>query len=214
MPIDRKHIFDKINFFLKRENKFFTSSEILLSINDAFKRIAEDIDYPKTHYSTYVASGAWQISTPANFLKLDKNSQVTYESVSGSINALKPKLQTDIGRDVILTQAPGTPESYFEENEAMLGLYPASTSGCLVVPYVKAPTNLSSDTDTNELTEHCYMAAAWWVVSECMLKDNDQRFETYSKNWQAELNRLRRRFGNRFEQDHNLNPHPTYARNY
>ncbi len=208
----RKNIFDKVNFYLKQENKFFTSSEIHLSINDAFRRIAEDIDYPKTNYSSYMTSGQWSVSTPADFLKIDKNSQITYESTSGSVNILKSKLQTDIGRDYIMTKSPSIPESYFEESESKIGVYPSSTSGCLVIPYVKAPTALSSDTDTNELTENCYMAAVWWGVAECMLKDSDPRAQGFIGLYTGEITRLKRRYGSRFEQSFNLEPHPSYIK--
>lgn len=210
MAITRKNIFDKINFYLKQENKFFTSNEIHLSINDAFRRIAEDIDYPKTNYSTYMTSGQWSVSTPADFLKLDKNSQITYESTSGSYAVLDNKLQTDIGRDNIFTIAPGVPQYYFEESESKIGIHPPSTSGCIVIPYVKAPTDLSSDAATNELTENCYMASVWWVTAECMLKDSDPRAQGFTGLYTGEITRLKRRFGVRQEQSHNFKPHPSY----
>lgn len=212
MAFDRKYIFDKVMFILKQESQFFTSGEIHMMIGvDAFKRIAEDLDYPKTNYSSYMASGAYQVSAPSDFLKIDENSQVVYRD-SGGYHELTPKKQTSIGRHIVMSATPGTPANYFMESESMMAVYPPSTSGCIVIPYVKEPTSLSSDTDTNELTRQAYMAAVYWVVQESFNKDNDPRSQKYEAKYQMEVNRLKGRFGEMFEIDYALKPHDDYVR--
>jgi|TARA_Y100000310_G_scaffold192960_1_gene192903 hypothetical protein len=197
-------------FHLKQEGLFFTSAEINLIIGvDAFTRIAEDIDYPKTNYSTYVNSGVWQVSTPSDFLKVDENSCITYEDDS-TIHELGPARLTSIGRNVVLNATPGTPANYFMEKEDMVGLYPPGTSGCLVIPYVQEPTSLSSDSDTNQITRQTYMAAVYWTVHEAMLKDNDGRADKYLALYQNEIARNKKRFGEMYELDYAITPHEDY----
>lgn len=207
---DREYIFNKVTFFLKKETKFFTSSELHMMIGvDAQRRIAEDINYPKTNYSGYVASGAWRISSPSDFIKVDENNEVTYEDNS-TIGVLNPERLKSIGRANILDATPGTPQNYFMESESLIGIYPPSTSGCIVIPYVKMPTSLSSDSDTNEITSETYMAATYWVVAECFAKDNDPRANTYDAKYQIEIARLSKRFGEKFEVEYNIEPDPDY----
>jgi hypothetical protein len=212
MTVTRSHIFNRVSFYLKNEHKFFTSSEIQTIIGvDAFRRIAEDLDWPKTNYSAYVASGAWTVTMPAGFLKVDQNSQVVYKDATGT-NELTPRRQTNIGRDTIMTATPGTPVNYFMEKESVLGLYPPSTSGLIVVPYVSVPTSLSSDSDTNELTEQCYMAAVYWTVAMCFDKDADARADKFLLRYEAEIQRLRKRYEESFEVDRDLAPSEDYVR--
>jgi len=212
MPIDRRYIFNKVNFLLKQENKFFTSSEIHMLIGvDSFRRIAEDINYPKTNFSSYVASGVWSVSSPSDFIKVDATSEVTFQDSSDTYK-LDPEIKTNIGRANILTATPGTPSNYFMESESKIGIYPPSTSGCIVVPYVSHPTSLSSDTDTNELTEQAYMAAAYWTVHECFLKDNDEkRAGKYEIKYLGEIKRLNKRFGDLYEVPHDIQPDEDYT---
>lgn len=210
MAFDRQYIFNKVMFILKQESQFFTSSEIHMMIGvDAWKRIAEDINYPKTNYSSYLTSGQYQVSAPSDFLKIDENSQVTYEDDS-TIHELTPKKQTNIGRHIILNATPGTPSNYFMESETVIGVYPPSTSGCIVIPYVKEPTSMSADSDTNEISRQAYMANVYWVVQEAFNKDNDPRSAKYEKKYDMEIARLNKRFGERFEINYDLRPHEDY----
>ena len=98
------------------------------------------------------------------------------------------------------------------EDETTVGLYPPAISGVAVIPYVKYPTSLSTDAATNELTSKCYMASVYWAMSECMLKDNDQRYQVYSSLYDKEIQRLRGKFGDAFEEDHNIFPAIEYLR--
>jgi hypothetical protein len=83
MPITRLDIFNNVNFFLKKENKFFTSSDVLTIINrDAFRRIAEDVMYPRASYSGALTSGAYLISTPADFIKIANNANITFKDAT------------------------------------------------------------------------------------------------------------------------------------
>jgi hypothetical protein len=210
--ITRKDIFDKVAFFLKKENKFFTSADVLSIINrDAMGRIAEDLMYPKTSYSTYVASGTYLISTPADFIKVDGNANVVFEDSNG-IRDLWPKDKHEIGQAEILNATPGTPGTYFLESESKMGIYPPSTSGNIVIPYVKRPTSLSADTDTNELTERCYMAAVYWTVQECLITDSDDRFQGFYQMYDKEIGRLKDGYRRMLEVPKDLKPHRSYLR--
>jgi len=211
MAIDRHYIFDKVNFFLKKENKFFTSSELHMTIGvDSFRRIGEELNYPKTNYSSIIASGEYQISTPSDFIKIDQNHELTVE-LSSTIYTLEPKTSKLIGRQNILDPTNAIPQNYYMETESLIGLYPpGNTSMIVVIPYVKYATALSSDTDTNELTENCYMAAVYWTVGECMLKDNDERFATYMQLYDREILRLKSKYGEMFEEDKDLMPDDRY----
>ena len=210
MAIDRAHIFNKVMFFLKKESAFFTSSEVHMAIGvDAPRQVARDLNFPKTDYSGAVSSGVWQVTMPSNFLKLDSNAKPTFKD-STTIRDLAPKSQTNIGRANILNATPGTPQNYFMKSETVMGLYPPSTSGTIVVPYVKAPTSLSSDTDTNALTENAYMAMAYYVVGECMLKDGDTRTSDYYALYEREVKRLKRQYGELFEEDIDMMPDEDY----
>ena len=194
MSFDRKHIFDKVNMFLRQENAFFTSSEILQVIGvDAQRRISEDISFPKTNVSIYMASGAFTTSMSSNFIKVDEGSDVVFEDNNGIVD-LDDARKTNIGRANILNAtATTTPTHYFMENETTIGIYGRSTSGCIVVPYVKAATSLSSDTATNEITDNTYMASVYWTLSEMFGKDNDQdRSRKYIILYDKEINRLNR----------------------
>ena len=95
-------------------------------------------------------------------------------------------------------------------NQTTMGIYPPSTSGTVVIPYVHAPTSLSSDPDTNELTENCYMAAAYFTVGECMLKDNDQRASFYTTLYEREIRKLKHLYGGLFDEDEAIEPHESY----
>jgi hypothetical protein len=205
-------VFNRVNFFLKKENKFWTSGEIITFIGeDAFRRIAEDIDYPKANYSSYLASGEWKVTVPGDFIKIDQHKNVVYNDGSDTIQ-LSPKKQTSIGRDEILTAVPGTPENYFMETESTIGIYPPSISGVIVIPYVKVPSTLSAATDTNELTDNCYQAAVYWTVWQCMLKDSDPRAVNYENLYNGETFRLRKRYGEMYEEESNLEPHHDYVK--
>lgn len=210
MAITFRHIIDKTMFYLRKEAKFFSSSEVYSIIqNDAFRRVAEDIDYPRTSYSAVLSSGEYIVSAPSDFIKFDQNWEPTFED-SASTRDLKPS--TDISRSTILTATPGTPSSYGEWSEKQIFIHPPSTSGTIVIPYVKQPTVLSSDTDTNELTEDCYMAAIYWTVKDCMDKDNDARFQVWEARYNAETQRLRKRFNEKFEVSYNIAPERDYLR--
>jgi hypothetical protein len=215
MPIDKRYIFNKTMFYLKKESKFFTSSDVSMIIGvDAFRRIAENIDYPKSNFSTFIASGVWTVTMPSDFLKVDQNKDVVFQNATNTYK-VEPKYQKDIGRHIIL-QPPGSqiPQNYFMEDHTTVGLYPPSTSGIIVVPYVSIPTSLSTDTDTNQLTETCYMAAVYWTVSECMLKDDDakddSKFTKFYTLYEKETLRLRKRFGEMYEINYDLSPHEDY----
>ena len=211
MNINRDFMFDKVNFFLKKENKFFTSSEVMNIIAlEAPRRVAEDINFPKSNLSAVLVSGAWTVNLSSDFIKIDPDKDVTFKYSGGTIK-LKPKLQKDIGRDTILTADPSTPEYFFPEDEDTIGVYPPSSSGILVIPFVKEPTSLSSTNASNELTQNCYMAMIYWTVGDCMLKDGDsEKYETYIKLYDAEIIRLRRRFGEMYDEQHDVIPHEDY----
>lgn len=210
MSIDRQYIFNKVVFYLKNETKFFTSSDLQTIIGvDSFNRIAEDLEYPKAHFSGTVTSGQWLVPMPDDFIKIDKTQDIVFTDITQT-HTLPPKDQRVIGRDQILTAIPGTPQNYFMEDQFTMGIYPPCTSGIIVVPYVQQPTSLSSDTDTNDLTERCYMAAVYWTVTECMLKDNDERHLVYAQRYEREIRRLRANFNDMFEEDKDMIPADGY----
>lgn len=212
MAINRQYIFNKVAILLKNETRFFTSAEIHSIIGvDSFRRIASDIQFPKTNYSSAMVSGAYTVSMPSNFVKVDKESDITFEDSTG-IRKLTPKTKKVLGRDQILSATPSSPENYFMENQSSLGIYPPCTSGTIVVPYVNRPTSLSSDTDTNELTEEGYMASVYYTLLECMEKDNDQRYALYEGKYQQEIRRLRGIYDERFDVDEALVPDNEYIR--
>lgn len=211
MSIDRKYIVDKVIWHLKRETKFFMSSELHTLVGiDAFRRISEDIRYPKSNFSSYLGSGDWRITMPPDFVKVDETDDITYQYNGSGIAKIASKTRKLIGRDQILLAIPGIPSSYFMENETTIGVNPPSVSGCIVIPYVKLPTSLSSDTDTNELTERAYPAAIYWSVSQCLLMDNDERYLVYSKLYNQEIDRLNRQYGEMYEEDKDIIPDERY----
>ena len=211
MSINRQYIFNKVVTLLKRETKFFTSSDVHMLIGvDAQMRIAEDIEYPKSNFSSNVVSGTWTVDMPSDFVKVDDGKDVIFKG--DSYSKLGPRSQKLIGRDQILSAAPSVPQYYFMEDETTVGLYPPAVSGTVVVPYVKYPTSLSTDAATNELTQKCYMASVYWVMSECMLKDNDARYQVYSGLYDKEIQRLRGKFGDMFEENFDISPAPEYLR--
>jgi len=210
MAITKRHIIDKVYFFLREEAKFFTSSTVYSIIeNDAFRRIAEDIDYPKTNASSVMGSGEYIVSAPINFLKIDQNWNPTFKDYGGTRD-LEPT--TAISRATILTATPGTPQEYTEWNQTQFAIHPPSTSGTIVLPYVMNPTTLSGDADTNELTEDCYMAAVFYTLQECMMKDNDQRAGYWESKYNSEIGRLRKRFNEKYEVGFNIVPKRDYLR--
>jgi len=212
MSIDRKYIFDKVVFFLKKETKFFTSSELHMIIGvDAFRRVARDTGFPKSNYSSVMASGVWSVDMPSDFIKVDDTKDLVFKDGVG-LHGLGHKKQKDIGRVNILTASPSSPYNFFMEDENTLGVYPPSTSGIVVVPYVKIPTSLSNDTATNEITERCYMAGVYWTVSECMLKDNDMRYQVYIGRYNKEVQELRGTYGELFDGDESIVPAEDYLR--
>ena len=212
MAKDRLFIEGKIRTFVREEKaRFWTSSEIHVGINDGFRQIAEDINYPKADYSGYIASGAYTFSMSSDFIKIDPDSEVIWKDGSGT-NVLTPARLKDIGRHTMLTATPGTPQNYFFIKENQLGIYPPSTSGCIVVPIIAEPTHLSSDTDTNELTEQCYMADAYWVAWEAFHKDKDPRTASYNALYNNEINRIKGRFGDMWEIEYQMTPHEDYLK--
>lgn len=214
MTITRKDIFDKVNFFCKKENRFFASSDLLTIINrDAMKRIAEDVMYPKANYSGYLSSGTYLVSAPVDFLKVDSNSQIVFQDYTG-VHKLYPKEKQDIGYDSILTSisTPTSPTEYYMETESIIGIYPPCTSGNFVIPYVKRPTALSSDADTNEITERCYMAAVYWTLTECMIADTDERSIFYEQKYQTEIARLKDQYRRGFEITRDYRPNKDYVK--
>ena len=213
MSITRLDIWNEINFQLKKENKFFTSSDIHRTINQvANRRVAEDVSYPRTSFSTYVTSGQYLISAPGDFIKVDQNSWVTYESTSGNVTKLKPRELRDIGTDNVLTATPGTPGNYFMQNEATFGVYPPSTSGCVVIPYVYRPTDLSSDTSGNQITERCYMAIVYKSCESLLAADSDTRSLFFEKKYEYEVKRLRGQYNEMLEITRDAKPHKDYVR--
>jgi len=217
MTITYRDIWDKVSFYVKGEHKFFTSAQIKSIITeDAFNRIAEEVGYPKSNHSSYLTSGEWVVSSPANFIKVDANSQVTYKDASNTIR-LKPKEQIAIGRDNILTATPGTPSDYFLESDTKIGIYPPCTSGCVVIPYVSRPSwtsgvALVDDTSTNELTERCYMAAVYWTVSENFIKDGDERGTGFREMYHNEISRLKSQYNMMLEIRRDVKPHAQYIK--
>ncbi|HEY6022211.1 MAG TPA: hypothetical protein VIY48_20790 [Candidatus Paceibacterota bacterium] len=211
MTVTYRDIWDKVSFYTKSEHKFFTSAEINSIITeDAFNRIAEEVGYPKANYSSYLTSGEWSVSSPSDFIKVDQDSQVTYKDATNTA-VLTPTEQFAIGRDNILTATPGTPEHYFLESDTKIGIYPPSTSGCVVIPYVKRPTVMSSgDISTNELTERCYMAAVYWTVSELLIKDSDERASLFLDKYNAEIERLKSQYNMMLEIRRDMKPHKSY----
>jgi len=212
MAIDRNYIYEKTMFYLKKESKFFTSAEVVSIIStDAFRRIAEEIGYPKTSHSSTLTSGAWVVSSPIDFVKIDTNLQATYSDGITTVD-LKPKEQWNIGRSAVLTATPGVPQYYFMETENKIGINPPSytTSGVVAIPYVKVPTTLSSGGSTNELTEKCYMAAVYWTVSECLLKDSDERSQAFREMYNNEISRLKSQYNMMFDIRRDLKPHQDY----
>ncbi len=213
MTITRADIWNEINFQLKKENKFFTSSDIHRVINQvAVRRIAEDISYPRTNFSAYVTSGQYLLSAPSDFIKVDQNSWVTYESISGTISKLHPKELRKIGTDNVLTATPGTPENYFMQDEATFGLYPPSTSGCVVIPYVYRPTDLSSDTSGNQITERCFMAIVYKSCEHLLAADSDTRSLFFEKKYDVEIKRLKGQYNEMLEITRDMSPHVGYTR--
>lgn len=212
MSITYRNIYDKTMFFLKKEGKFFTSSDIKQTITvDSFKRIAEELGYPKETYQVILTSGSWVVSAPTNFIRIDKNSDMTYYN-GVNVTKIEPAIQSDIGRDEILSAEPDTPSQYFMETENKIGLYPPATSGLVVIPYVKSPTVMSADTDTNELSERCYMAAVYWTVSECMLTDSDERYVGYRQLYDKEIDRLKDQYRIIMEIPKDVKPHRRYLK--
>lgn len=212
MAITLKYIFDKTMFFLKNESKFFTSADVKSTLAiDSFKRIAEEIGYPKATHTVYLTSGSWIVSAPIDFIKVDVNSQVTYYN-GDTITEVKPKDQWDIGRANIMNATPSIPQNYFLESESKIGFYPPSTSGQVLVPYIKHPTSMSSDTDTNELTEKCYMAAIYWTVSECLMKDSDERATGFREMYHNEISRLKSQYNMMLDIKRDVKPHQSYIK--
>lgn len=217
MTVTYRDIWDKASFYLKKEHKFFTSSEVKSIITeDAFNRIAEEVGYPKYNYSSYLTSGEWVVSSPSNFIKVDSNSQVTFKDANNTYR-LKPKEQGEIGRENILTATPSTPSNYFLESDTKIGIHPPCTSGCVVIPYVARPSwssglALVDDTSTNELTERCYMAAVYWTVSECLIKDSDERASLFLDKYHSEISRLKSQYNMMLEIRKDLKPHQDYVK--
>jgi hypothetical protein len=213
--ITQGYIFNKVMVYLKSESKFFTSAEIMSTIGiDSFRVIAEAIEFPKANFSGVMGSGVWTISvsTPGDFIKVDKAKDIVFSDAAG-IRKLNPKTQKLIGRDQILSAIPGSPENYFLEDQLTLGVYPPSTSGTIVIPYVQRPTALSSTSDTNQLTEECYMASVFYTVQQCMMKDNDERAASYGKMYADEIDRLKRQvYGELFEEEKDYQPSQEYLR--
>ena len=213
MAITRRFIFDKVNFFLKQENKFFTSAEVLSMIdNEAFNFVARDINYPKTNYSAYLASGKYLVSTPTDFIKVSPNDKIVYRDAS-STHELDPKEKTDIGVTEIYTATPSIPEYYYPENESHIGIYPPCTSGIVIIPYVKKPTILTNDSSVNEITEQCYLAAVYWTTKECMLKDKDlERYIVFEKLYNYEVENLKAHYNITFGTPKDIRPHKDWIR--
>jgi len=212
--IDQQYIFNKVMVYLKSESKFFTSGEILSTIGiDSFRRIAEDLEFPKATFSAAMGSGVWTVSitTPGDFIKIDKTKDVVFTDAT-NIRKLRPRTQKLIGRDQILSAVPGSPQNYFMEDQSTLGVYPPSTSGTITIPYVQRPTSLSSLTDTNELTEECYMASVFYTVEQCMMKDNDERAAVYAKKYAVEIDRLKTIYNEMYEEPKDLIPAEGYLR--
>jgi len=213
MAIDRKYIFDRVSWHLKKETKYFMSGDLHTLIGiDAFRRIAEDIRYPKVNMSAYMTSGQWRINISSDFIKVDETDDIVYEYSGSSIVKITPKAKKLIGRDQLMTASPGIPSNYFMENETTIGFYPPSTSGCIVIPYVQVPTSLSSDADTNQLTERCYQAAVFWSVSQCLLMDDDERYLVYQRLYDIEIARINRMYNEMYEEDKDVIPHEDYLR--
>ena len=197
---------------MKNETKFFTPSELHSIIGvDSFRRIAEDIEFPRTVASSIVGSGVWKVSTPVDFIKVDRSKDMVFKDSVGT-RILKQKDQKIIGRDQILTAPPSVPENYFMETQTTVGIYPPSTSGVINIPYINFPTSLSSDTTTNELTEKCYMAAVYWTVAECMLRDSDEKYIIYIGRYDKEVQRLRGIYNDLFEESKDMRPSEEYTR--
>lgn len=212
MAITFKHIFDKSMFFLKKESKTFTSNDVKTIIGvDSFKRIAEEIGYPKSNYQVTLTSGSWLISAPTDFIKIDRNLDATYYNGTDIVD-VKPKEAAEIGRANIIDADPSTPQYYFMETESKIGIYPPCTSGKVIIPYVKHPTSLSADTDTNELTEKCYMASVYWTVSECLMKDEDPRASGFREMYHNEISRLKSIYAMIFDIRRDMKPHKDYVR--
>jgi len=214
MAINRLSIWNEVNFQLKKENKFFTSSDILRTINDiAMRRVAEDVSYPRTSYSTYMTSGQYIVSSPIDFIKVDQNSWVTYESTSGNISKLKPKELREIGTENVLTAKPATvPQNYFMQNENLFGVYPPSTSGCIVIPYVHRPTDLSGDADVNEITERSFLAVVYKSCEHLMAADSDERSLFYKNEYDGEIKRLKGQYNSMMEITRDMKPSKDYAK--
>jgi hypothetical protein len=210
--IDLEYIFNKTVVLLKKETKFFTSSELHLTIGvDSFRRIASDLEYPKSNYSSVVLSGTWAVLVPSDFIRVDKTNDLVFKDSEG-IHKLTSRTRKAIGRDEILSAAPSVPSNYFMEDQKTIGIYPPSTSGTIVVPYVQRPTSLSSDSDTNELTEKCYMASVYFTLAQCMMKDNDQRLTLYEVKYKEEIKRLRGEYDEMMEEEEFLSPSTEYLR--
>lgn len=178
--INRQWIFNNVMFHLKNETKFFTSSAIMQMVGvDVWKKIAEDVEYPIAYLSINASAGAASVSTPNDFVKV-KNHKTT------TLRLLDPTV----------TMASGVPDNYWLDDFGIINWYPPSIAAVtVIIPYVNEPTSLSTDVATNELTERACHAAVYWIVSECMLKDNDQRYTAYLSLYQNEVNRLSRTMG-------------------
>jgi hypothetical protein len=173
--VTKQRIFNKVVFHLKNETKFFTSNDLATMIGvDVWKKLAEDIEYPIGYISSIVSVGAHSLSTPSDFIKCKQHKENTLR---------KP--------DPSITVASGVPDNYWLDNTGQIGWYPPATgTQTVVIPYVKEPTSLSGDSSTNELTERGFNAAVYWVVSECMLRDNDARYTSFLSLYQNEVARL------------------------
>jgi hypothetical protein len=177
--ITRQWIFDKVVFHLKNETKFFTSSVLLQMIGvDVWKRIAEDVEYPTATMSAAVSSISVSVSTPSDFIKVRQHKEIFLRKENEAI-----------------TNASNVPTNYWLDDTGLVNFYPPVTTTNIQIPYVSEPTSLSTDAATNELTERGRYAAIYWVVSECMLRDNDARYTSFLALYNNEVQRLRGIFG-------------------
>lgn len=178
--INRQWVFNNVMWHLKNETKFFTSSAIMQMVGvDVWKKISEDIEYPTANISVVVSAGSVSVSTPSDFVKL-KNHKTTVMRML----------------DPTITMASGVPDNYWLDDYGVINWYPPSIgAGTVIIPYVNEPTSLSTDAGVNELTERGCHAAVYWIVSECMLRDNDSRYTAYLSLYQNEVARLKSLYG-------------------
>lgn len=183
MAIDRLWIFNRVQFHLKNETNFFTSTPLINLVSvDAWIKIAGDVGYPRTALSTTVTQGQFQVAAPSNFLRLDDCKDFEFRKDNG------------------IDSMPEVPDNYYLDNNNMIGFYPpAIKAGTVKIPYVMTPTSLSSDTSTNELTDKCADAAIYYIASECMLRANDPKHEIYVAKYDKEIERLKRIYGTKYE---------------